>query len=250
MVRPIDAVIIYELGNALGHLEADLYAANSPLSSIVEDLQGVCRYKDVESIGFIGNEAWKELSSLSRRYKDRNKPLKDNDNDWLKSLVQQWHGRIDEISKKWVLELPQTQLDVGKLASGARLFFSEEEWDVLTDFEKQGLNESATSLLGNNFTASEFMSLRTVESILRRWYERRTGSVIGKVSWGKVLDKLEEDFPESNRPLEISALFHFRRRRNAIAHPDVISSETDANVTFIYVVQVCKAVKNLLLTSE
>ena len=250
MLRTIDAVTIYKLGNALGYLEADLNTEKAPFSLIREDMQELCRYRDVESIGFIGNEAMRELSSLSRRYKDHNKPLGDEDNDWLGTLVQQWYGRIDEISKKWVIGLPQTQLDVGKLASGAKLFFSEEEWDALTELEKQGLNEAATSLLGNNFIASEFMSLRTVESILRRWYEKKTGTVIGKVTWGRVLDKLEKEFPESKRPTEISALFHFRRRRNAIAHPDVISSETDANVTFIYVVNVCKAVKGLLLTSE
>lgn len=249
MGRKLDAHIVYELGNSLGHLEADLNLEDTPCSIIREDIQELCKYRDIESIELIGTEALRELSWISRKYKDRSKPLEEDDNNYLGSLVQNWYGRIDEISKIWVISLPQTKLDVSKLSSGAAPFFSEGEWNVLSDLEKQGLNEAATSLLGNNFTASEFMALRTIESVLRRWYEKRTSSSIGNVMWGKVLDKLEKEFPERNRPAEISALFHFRRRRNAIAHPDVISSETDANVTFIYVVNVCKAVKDLLLTS-
>ncbi len=250
MGNRIDANTIFELGNSLGRLETDLDLENTPCSIVREDIQTLCKYRDTESLELIGTEALRDLSWISRKYKDRNKPLEEDDSNYLSSLIQNWYGRIDEISKTWVICLPQTKLDVTKLTSGAEPFFDEEEWNVLNDLEKQGLNEAATSLLGNNFTASEFMSLRTVESVLRRWYERKTSNAIGNVTWGKVLNKLEKEFPERKRPTEISALFHLRRRRNAIAHPDVISNETDANVTFIYVVNGCKAVKDLLLTSK
>ncbi len=250
MGKALDANVIFELGNILGHLEADLNRGDTPCNTIRGDISELCKYRNTESIELIGNDAIREASWLGRKYKELSKPMGEDDNNYLASLVQNWYGRIDEISKRWVICLPQTKLDVAKLTSGAEPFFNAEEWDVLNDLERRGLSEAATSLLGNNFTASEFMSLRTVESVLRRWYEKKTSNVIGNVTWGKVLNKLEKEFPERKRPTEISALFHLGRRRNAIAHPDAISDETDANVTFIYVVNVCKAVKNLLLTSK
>ncbi|MCP8323132.1 MAG: hypothetical protein L6N96_03005 [Candidatus Methylarchaceae archaeon HK02M2] len=247
MAGELDADEIFELGTWLGHLEADTNLEKPEWTDIREDLQNICRYKSTKGLEFIGSEAQGFLSSFGRKYKDKSKKIEDDDVGWLQTTIQIWYGRITEISKKWILCLPQTQLDISKLSSGAKPFFKEEEWNVLTELEKQGMNEAATSFIGNNFTASEFMALRTVESILRRWYEKKTGNKIGKVIWGKVLDKIEKEFPEKKRPIEISALFHLRRRRNAIAHPEAISNESDASVTFIYVIDVCKAVKSLLL---
>jgi len=246
MAGELDAEDVFELGTWLGHLEGDTNLEKPEWSDIRDDLQHLCKYRVIKGLEFIGSEAQGILSTFGRKYKNRSKQLEDNDVGWLQASVQVWYGRITEISKKWIFSAPQTQLDINKLSAGAKLFFEEDEWDILSELERQGMNEAATSFLGNNFTASEFMALRTLESVLRRWYQKKTGNTIGKLAWGKVLDKIEKDFPEKNRPTEISALFHLRRRRNAIAHPDVISNEPDASVTFIYVINVCKAVKNLL----
>jgi len=184
MAGELDAQDIFGLGTWLGHLEADTSLEKPEWSDIREDLQSICRYRTTKGLEFIGSEAQGLLSSFGRKYKDRSKQLEDDDIGWLQTTIQIWYGRITEISKKWILCLPQTQLDIGKLSSGAKLFFKEDEWNVLSELEQQGLNEAATSFLGNNFTASEFMGLRTVESVLRRWYEKKTGNVIKNVMWG------------------------------------------------------------------
>lgn len=248
MAGELDAEDVFTLGTWLGHLEADCRVENPKWSDIREDLQSICRYRSTTGLEFIGSEAQGLLSSYGRKYKDPSKQIEDEAVGLLQTTIPTWYGRISEISKRWIVCLPQTQLDISKLSSGAKPFFEEEEWNVLSELEKQGMNEAATSFLGNNFTAAEFMALRTVESVLRRWYEKKTGNTMGKVTWGRVLNRIEKEFPERNRPIEISALFHLRRRRNAIAHPDVISVEADASVTFIYVVNVCKAVKSILLS--
>lgn len=250
MMEKLDAVDILQLGLWIGRLEAAVSQGTSPdWNSVRLCLQPLCRYRILDGLEFIGSEAQGQLSQLSKKYKDPSKIMDEVDSSWIDTLIQQWDGRLSEISKKWVFFLPETQLDISKLTFGAEAFFEDDEWRVLSQLEQQGLNEAATSLLGNNFTASEFMALRTIESVLRKWYKKKMGSSLGNVKWGNVLDKLEKEFPEKNRPIEISALFHLRRRRNAVAHPDVISSESDASITFIYVINVCKAVKSLLLSS-
>ena len=248
MVMELDANSLLELGMWLGRLEVDVNT-QAEWGAIRLDLNPLCRYKQIKELDFIGSEAQGALSSLAKKYKGKDAELDDGDISVLNATHQQWNGKLDLILKNWILCLPQTQLDIGKLITGAKLFFEDSEWQTLNDLEKQGLDEAASSLLGNNFTSSEFMALRTVESVLRRWYEKKTGTEITNLRWGHVLDKLETVYPEKGRPNEISAIFHLNRRRNAIAHPDVISTEADASVTFIYVINVCKAVKNLLLTT-
>ncbi len=248
-MEKLDAISILQLGLWIGRLDAEVNAPNADWGAIKTCLQPLCRYKQIEGLEFIGSDAQGQLSQLSKKYKSPSKTVDDEDSRWIDTLIRQWEGGLNEISNKWILCLPQTQLDINKLASGAKSFFEDDEWKALSEFEQQGLNEAATTLLANNFTASEFMALRTIESVLRRWYKKKTGSSLGNVKWGNVLDKLDREFPEKKRPIEISALFHLRRRRNEVAHPDIISSESDASVTFIYVINVCKAVKSLLLST-
>ena len=249
MVEKIDVDSILQLGLWLGRLDAAVNERITNWGIIRTCLQPLCRYKQIDGLEFIGSGAQGQLSQLSKKYKDRSKTIDEDDSMWIDTLIRQWEGRLDEISKRWVVNSPETQLDISKLTLGGEAFFEDDEWKVLSKLEQRGLNEAAKSLLGDNFTASEFMALRTVESVLRRWYKKKTGSSLGNVKWGNVLDKLDRIFPEKNRPIEISALFHLKRRRNAVAHPDVISCESDASVTYIYVINVCKAMKNIFLVS-
>lgn len=245
MVEKIDVDSILRLGLWLGRLEAAVNAPNSNWGTIRSCLQPLCRYKQIDGLEFIGSDAQGQLSQFNKKFKDRSKAIDGDDCMWIDTLIQQWIGRLDKISKRWIVNSPETQLDISKLTLGGEAFFEDGEWKVLSKLEQRGLNEAAKSLLVDNFTASEFMALRTIESVLRRWYKKKTGSSLGNVKWGNVLDKLDRIFPEKNRPTEISALLHLKRRRNAIAHPDVISRESDASVTFIYVINVCKAMKNI-----
>ena len=78
------------------------------------------------------------------------------------------------------------------------------------------------------------MALRALETVLRRWYESKTGKPVEKIKQINIFEMINEEFPDIGRTKEISALFHLKNRRNAIAHPEVISTVEDANPTFIY----------------
>lgn len=243
--RNPNAKDIYQLGQWLANAEGATYGASWGVTRVC--LEALSNFKNVKGLESIGIESEIKRKELSDTYQDDSTSVSEVNMEVLKLKVATWYGRVDEVSKRWILTLPRTHMDIGKLISGAKSFLEEEEWNMLQPLEQQGLNEATACLLSNTFTSAEFIALRTVESILRRWYEKKTGKTIKNVKWGCVLDKLDEEFPEPNRPEEISSLYHLKRRRNAIAHPDVISSEEDATVTFINVINVCKAVKSFLL---
>ena len=217
--------------------------------SIRVSLEVLCSYKNKVTLGFIGEDAESKLQELNQRYYDDNKYIERTDISDLQNLVNRWIGRIDVISQKWVLSVPQAHLDANKLVNGIKAFLDDQELSVLSSLEKQGLNEAASCLLFNIFTSAEFIALRSVESLLRRWYEKRTGTTLEQERWGDILDKLSELYPKkSERPKELSLLDYLRGRRNEIAHPQAISNPEEATSTFLNVIAVCKAVKMELLS--
>ncbi len=238
---------IYELGVWIGYLEAIIDNEQIDWRSVREALQSLVVYKTVEGLEFIGNEAQSQLLSLAHMYKyNYKRQFSKDDRINLANVIQNWYGRLEEVKKRWLILVPNLAVDVSKLTSGSKAFFLEEEWARLSSLEQQGLNEAANCMLSNNFTACEFMALRTVESVLRRWYETKTGKTTQFQS--DLFKLLDEVYPDtSNRPKEISALFHLKNRRNAIAHPEVISTVGDANVTFIYAVDTCKLASRLAM---
>jgi len=246
MTRPSGSSKIYELGVWIGYLEARVSPDQTNWGIIKEALQALNAYKTIDGLESIGTEAQSQLYSLSRKYKYSNTRLfAKEDREALMTLINHWCGRLEEVKKRWLTIIPNLSIDVSKLSSGAKSFFSEDEWSRLNDLEQKSLDEAAYCMLSNNFTASEFMALRTVESVLRRWYKEKTGKT-DYVHQSNIIDLLDEEFPErggldkEKRPKEISALFHLKNRRNAIAHPEVISTYEDANATFVYVINTCK----------
>jgi hypothetical protein len=211
-------------------------------------LEALCSYKNKETIAFIGKDAESRLSELRQKYYDDTKYVEQYDVSNLQTIINRWVGRIDVISQKWILCVPRAHLDVTRLTSGVKGFLDEQESGVLDPLEQQGLDEATSCLLFNNFTSAEFIALRSVESLLRRWYEKKTGNALELEMWGDVLEKLSELYPKKReRPKELALLDYLRGRRNEIAHPQVISNPEEATSTFLNVIAVCKAVKNDLI---
>lgn len=231
---------IYELGVWIGYLEAIVDNEQIDWRSAREALQALAAYKTVEGLEFIGTDAQSQLLSLARTYKySYNRLVAKDDRATLRDIVKTWYGRLDEVKKRWLIIIPNLSLDVSKLTLGAKEFFSPDEWGRLNELERDGLNEAANCMLSNNFTAAEFMALRTVESVLRRWFAAKKGKQTQIQA--DIINFIDSVYPDDKkRPKEISALFHLKNRRNAIAHPDGISTAQDANATFVYVVDTCK----------
>jgi len=194
--------------------------------------------KSVESIG---KEADKWFSDFVKKYSSQeNACLDPKDHESLKLAIVRWEERLREIYKKWILSYPDTHIDVSKLREGAKAFLSGDEFSMLESLEEQSLGEAASSLLFANFTSAEFMALRTAESLLKKWYEKTTNRKLGRTTWGEVLDKLNEEFLEKERPKELLLLDYLRERRNEIAHPGALSNSVQASTTFFNVISLCQ----------
>lgn len=97
-----------------------------------------------------------------------------------------------------------------------------EIWEMLSDVEKKSIYEASLSLGVGANTASEMMSLRCLESILRRIY--RTSEMLGKL-----IERMEND----NRLSDLKGILsYFKDVRNRVAHPEKISSKLEAESTF------------------
>jgi len=211
-------------------------------------LDMLSKMKDTNNLKTFGLQADIYRKDLGKRYWDDKHYIETSDREVLKGWVRWSEGRLKELSKQWVLSFPQAHLDIDKLIGGVGLFLKNEELNVLEPIEQQGLDESASCLLHNNFTSAEFIALRTAESLLRRWYQKKTGNKLERQMWGEILDELNELYPKkAERPKELSLLDYLRGRRNEIAHPEAISNPEEATATFLNVIAVCKAVKSELL---
>ena len=245
MARQLDASSIFDLGTWLGYLEGILTSDKLTWGDVRETLQALSTYKPVAGLEFIGNESSTELLRLARTYKySYQRQFATADRSPLNTLLHNWYGRLTEVQKRWMIYSPTTHLDISKLCAGASAFFQEKEWAALSELEQQGLNEAVTCLLANNFTASEFMSVRSVESVLRRWYLLKTGKTTERQA--AIFDIIDQEYDENKRrPKEIQQIFYFKHRRNAIAHPDMISNSEDASVTFTHSVETCSYIANI-----
>ncbi len=169
MVKQLDASSIYELGRWLGYLEGILTPEKLVWGNVRDAIQTLGTYKPIEGLEFIGSDSQTEFLRLARTYKySYDRPFAEDDRASLNILIHNWYGRLTEVQKRWIIQSPKTHLDISKLCAGAHSFFEADQWSALNELEQQGLNEAVACLLANNYTACEFMALRTVESVLRR----------------------------------------------------------------------------------
>ncbi len=95
-------------------------------------------------------------------------------------------------------------------------------WDDLVEIEQQSLREASLCIGAGAFTASEAMSLRTLEAPLRIVYQVNE-------MFGHLLARMEKD----TRLKDLHGVFqYFKDARNRVSHPEKLSSRLDAESTF------------------
>lgn len=232
--------------NCISHL-AEVLKHNCQWRDIKHYLDYLSQFEEVRDLESITIEARGHMAVLGLKFLEDEDYIDAGDRVELAASVSTWQGRLEEMSKRWVLLCPQAHVELKRLVLGIKGFLDEEDLGVLEPLEEQGLNEATSCLLHNNFTSAEFIALRTVESLLRRWYGKRTGNKLERATWGEVLEELNNQFPKEKRPKELALLDYLRGRRNEIAHPEAISKTEEATATFLNVVAVCKSIKGELL---
>lgn len=234
---------LFVIGRSIGELKNELAQSIVRYESVTIPLFLLSILDETESVESIAKEADSWNKDLIEKYSSQEHACLDSkDHESLKLTVVRWDERLSEISKNWLIWYPDTHLDTSKLRDGVKAFLSHDEFNSLETLEQQSLREAVSSLLFSNFISAEFMALRTAESLLKKWYEKKTGKKLMRTTWGQVLDKLNEEFPnERDRPKDLLLLDYLRERRNEIAHPEAMPNSVLASTTFLNVVLICKS---------
>jgi hypothetical protein len=236
---------LLRMGSHLEQLRV-VVAASSSIKDILHTLKKFEVYEATDKFEKIGKEAkaWHEL--LSKRVAEsRRPPITGAERVKLQSDIAAWKVLAEEKMKELYLTAPNTNIAPEKLIKGLTGFL-EDLIKLLTNQEQGDLVEACNCILVGSNTAAEFMSLRAAESLLRRWYEKRTYQNLERKPWGFVLDKLTEAYPEKRRPAEITLLAYLKQRRDEIAHPQRSSTPQEAEATLLTVFSLVQALKDYI----
>ena len=196
----------------------------------------------VKGLEFIGIEARYHLAKIGKEYRTDQARLREKHRRQLQVIVTLWEARLLGMSKRWVLWQLEPDMDSSGAVDGVQTLLNEKLVKTLKPFERQGLSEAASCLMHGNWTSAEYLSLRIAASVLGRWYTGMTGNKLKASKWGEMLDRLDRGFPKAERPKELAPLEYFRRRRDRIANPQAVSTQKQANKTFMNVAEAIKAV--------
>ena len=139
-------------------------------------------------------------------------------------------------------------LNPESLRKGAEGFFDKEtiEWlkniGGLTEFDY-----ARWALLAGLPTASGFYLLRLCERILRELYKKESGKDVKKLTWGKILDELEDYYKDKERPRVLHVIKYLKDVRDSIAHPDKYLDQKKAEQLFNFVITVIEELRGELL---
>jgi len=234
---------VYSLATTLTQLEwilsgTDEIARIKPYIEPFRHLTEILAFEDIGDEAIVWHDRLSNTSLLN---------MTDGDRNTLRQLKTRWETMISsKLSDCWLIT-PVTSLQPKRLMGGIAGLISEEDAAALIELEVFDLNEACLCLLVGSPTAGEHISLRAAESLLRRWYQQKTGEIIERQTWGVVLDRLTQEYPaDFNRPKEISLLGYLKTRRDETAHPDRVSTLTEAERTLMNVCSLLTGVRPFL----
>ena len=170
--------------------------------------------------------------------------------DGLRASITRWQTLARERLQDFYLVMPKTKLEPKQLMKGAQGCLTEEHLSLLRPIEVSDLNEACYCLVVGSATATEHIALRAAENLLRRWYKHKTGNTLRRGTWGTILRKLAQEYPEDARPAEIALLGYLKLRRDEVAHPDRMSNLADAEVTLMNVCSLIRGIASVLAVAD
>lgn len=236
-LRPVKSYEIASYATYFDRLSRHLEKDAASVKKSVELLGQLQTLENVHQFSNIGQNAKQWRESLLSNYNLESgfglmtTMLKDDDHENLKTTVQTLRTRFSDRLKSNVVSItPETNLSIKNLRQGPTSYLNITQTEGYED-EIGDLRESTVGILVGTYTSSEFMSLRAVEGILRKWHAEYVDDDAVNGRWATAL----EDIAHSNDgkgPKELRLLDYLRERRNEVAHPDRNSTLRDAENTF------------------
>lgn len=242
----LTALGVYGIGYNLERLEWAIAAWEN--AATIAPFFGVLRfYEQIRSFEDIGREAKAYHDKLSN-YKETK--VSEVDKNSLRNARSRWDTLARERLQGLYLVTPKSRIDPKHLMQGCAGFLDSGYFALLSRIEVSDLNEACRCILVGSATAAEHIALRAAESLLRRWFEYKTGNKLSWGTWGTVLDKLVQAYPERKRPKEISLLGYLKQRRDEVAHPQRVSKLSDAEATLMNVCCLIEGIKPVLVKKQ
>ncbi len=121
------------------------------------------------------------------------------------------------------------------LIQGAEKFFSKDIWGELVPEAKSDLDECCKCILFELPTSAGFIALRGTESVLRIYYNKKTGKTLTRfLNWNDILKELKT----TNADKKLLGHLDYLRNnlRNKLSHPDSFLSQKEAENIFPMIV--------------
>lgn len=235
-VTPISTTEVRAFAIHLEDLHRSLNKNSVAVSEVVNLLGKIQGLQTVLGFAEIGEQAaqWREVLLEDYNFQGPlgllSIQLKDETQEELQSHVQTWRTRfVDTLEREIVTATSETNLSTEKLLSAPNSFMSLQSFEGYED-EMHDLQEASVNLVIGTFTSSEFMSLRAVEGILRKWHRAMIDEETNYEGWADAIKDISE-VDDGKGPKELRLLDYLRERRNEVAHPDRHSTLRDAENT-------------------
>ena len=178
------------------------------------------------------NEIREYVEKIEREYKP-DSDLSSQDRAFLKEMVYVWYDRVINESEvlNVVLLNHKYSLNPELLITGAEKFFNVDIWKKLTNSTKRDLDEATRCILFEIPTPAGILALRATESVLRRYYEKKTNQVLtGFINWDTIIKELRNTSADKTL---LGHLDYLRNNlRNKLNHPDAILAQKEAENIF------------------
>lgn len=242
---------IYPYQRTLDDLSQELSGYTTDYTKVTNYLNHLTELKNIQNFSNIGEEAegWESHTrenheesafySLALSQEEQNE-LSDDVGNWLFEYKREIGDMVAVTS--------EADLPTSKLSQGPEAFLTI-QLEGRYDSEYKDMQEACKNLLCGTYTSAEIMSLRTIESLLRKWYKNEKGEDPEDMDWHDVFGALEasEDVEEFQGMDYLDLL---RERRNKVAHPDVHSVRREAELTLQRTFDIIEKIINIIETGE
>jgi hypothetical protein len=166
------------------------------------------------------------------------KTLDSSDRQILSTKIGLWFGLIEKsLKQRKIVEpakigiLNQEQL-YNASSKNTNAFFDNVWWNM-SEIEREDFGEAARCLLAQSWTAAAMITLRGLESILRKYYTFKTKREIEKKGIYVLIDELQQT--QGISQILMGYLNYLRGIRNTAEHPDRTFNQIGAETVFTQV---------------
>lgn len=231
----VPAASLHSYAFTLYRLESEMTSQDPDMQATVDLLDSLTRLQGISRFGVIGDEAEHCLEYFIENKADSATEIADIDltrdeQTEIVGKVREWIERFEHYIETAVTDAPTTEIPPNQLLSGTHGLLAKHVGERY-ESEVRDLNEAANNLCAGSYTSAEFMCIRAVERILRRYFQAKIGDVEGR-DWSHALDTVVESVGE-DLPEELQTLRYLRQRRRYLVHPEKHSSREEAERTLM-----------------